>query len=147
MSRLDDVFDNPVDRVFAPGPAAGEEASNRAGIAKLSGRVKFNNVTFGYSKLEPPLIESFSLEIEPGARVALVGATGSGKSTIARLAAGLYEPWEGEILYDGLSMQRLPRAVVTASIAHVDQDVLLFEGSVRDNLTLWDDATPEDAVI
>ena len=147
MSRLDDVFDNPVDPVFALGPAVGEEASNRAGIAKLSGRVKFNNVTFGYSKLEPPLIESFSLEIEPGARVALVGATGSGKSTIARLAAGLYAPWEGEILYDGQPLQRLPRAVVTGSIAHVDQDVLLFEGSVRDNLTLWDETTPENAVM
>ncbi|NJN54203.1 MAG: ATP-binding cassette domain-containing protein [Anaerolineae bacterium] len=94
-----------------------------------------------------PLIEEFSLKLEPGARVALVGGSGSGKSTIARLVAGLYESWHGEILFDDKLRPQFPRVIVNNSLAVVDQDIFLFEGSVRDNLTMWDAHIPNEDVI
>ena len=92
---------------------------------------------------ETRVLEDFSLAVKPGGRVAIVGASGSGKSTVARLAAGLYRPWSGEILFDGKPREVFERAHLAASVAYVDQDVSLFEGSVRDNVTLWDRATDE----
>ncbi|HEX4331310.1 MAG TPA: NHLP family bacteriocin export ABC transporter peptidase/permease/ATPase subunit [Usitatibacter sp.] len=143
LARLDDVRNH-----------AREEGVETEGAApvpapKLAGSVEFRNVTFGYSRGEPPLIEGFSLSLRPGGRVALVGASGSGKSTVARLAAGLYRPWSGEILFDGAERGMYERAHLAASLAYVDQDVALFEGSVRDNLAMWepaDDATLRQAL-
>jgi ABC-type bacteriocin/lantibiotic exporter with double-glycine peptidase domain len=109
-------------------------------------QVEFRDVTFGYNKGEPPLIAGFSLVLRPGRRVALVGASGSGKSTLARLAAGLYKPWSGEILFNGKPRPEFPREQLARAMAYVDQDVVLFEGNVRENLTLWDDA-PEEAIV
>src|SRR6185503_16700655 len=111
--------------------------------APLAGALEFRNVTFGYSKGAAPLIEDFSLTVKAGGRVALVGASGSGKSTVARLAAGLYQPWSGEILFDGKKRDAYERAHLADAVAYVDQDVTLFEGSVRDNLTLWQEAPEE----
>jgi ABC-type bacteriocin/lantibiotic exporter with double-glycine peptidase domain len=139
LARLDDVLQH------APEPGL-EEAPTGAPAARLAGAVEFRGVTFGYSRGEPPLLEDFSLTLRPGGRVALVGASGSGKSTVARLAAGLYRPWSGEILFDGRPREVHERADLAASVAYVDQDVSLFEGSVRDNLTLWDSAT-DDALL
>jgi ABC-type bacteriocin/lantibiotic exporter with double-glycine peptidase domain len=85
--------------------------------------------------------------VRPGARIALVGATGSGKSTVAKLVAGLYGPWSGRILYDGAPRREIPRVTLTSSLAYVDQQVFLFEGTVMDNLTMWDASIPEQAVI
>jgi ABC-type bacteriocin/lantibiotic exporter with double-glycine peptidase domain len=113
---------------------------------KLSGRVELNNISFGYSALEPPLIEDFSLVIEPGRRVALVGASGSGKSTVGRLISGLYRPWSGDIRIDGWSIAEIPQEIFTNSVAYVDQEIFLFEGTARQNLTLWDDTVPEISV-
>lgn len=146
MNRLDDVFNNPVAR------RDGLEAATEAGEAvpsgqKLTGRVELRNVTFGYSRLEPPLIENFSLELAPGARVALIGGSGSGKSTIAKVISGLYEPWSGEILFDGTKRSALPPGVIFNSLAVVDQDINIFEGTLRDNLTLFDDIVPETEII
>jgi ABC-type multidrug transport system fused ATPase/permease subunit len=110
---------------------------------KLAGALEFRGVTFGYAKGEAPLVEDFSLSLRPGGRVALVGASGSGKSTLARLAAGLFTPWSGEILFDGRPRSTYERAHLARSVAYVDQDVALFEGTVRENLTLWGEAPPE----
>ncbi len=140
LNRLDDVLRYPVDPVFADEAAGGT-------VHKLSGALELRGVTFGYSPLEPPLIEGFDLHVLPGQRVALVGGSGSGKTTLARLIVGLYAPQSGEILFDGTPRDRIPRAVLTASVDMVSQEIGFVEGSVRDNLTLWDETIPEEAVV
>jgi len=114
---------------------------------KLRGHLELRNVTFGYNRFEPPLIEDFSLTLEPGKRIALVGGSGSGKSTVARLIAGLFEPWSGEIRFDGKPRDQWPRHVLYNSLAIVDQEIHMFEGTVRDNITLWDATIPEADII
>jgi ABC-type bacteriocin/lantibiotic exporter with double-glycine peptidase domain len=113
---------------------------------KLSGRVELRNVSFGYSPLEPPLIVDFSLLVEPGERVALVGLSGSGKSTMGRLISGLYRPWSGEIRIDRWPLAEIPQEVFANSVAYVDQEIFLFEGTARDNLALWDETVPEASI-
>lgn len=112
-----------------------------------SSRVELDRVSFGYSPLDPPLIEDFSLQLKPGARVALVGGSGSGKTTIGRMIAGLQKPWSGEIRIGGIDAERLTQARRSQVIGYVDQEIFLFEGSVRDNLTLWDESIPQEALI
>ena len=145
MNRLDDVLRARQD----PGAGAIGEADPAAegGRVKLSGHLELRNVTFGYSPLDAPLIENFSLELRPGMRVALVGGSGCGKSTVSKLVSGLYEPWSGEILFDGKPRREIPRAVVANSLAIVDQDIFMFEGTVRDNVTLWDATIPESDLL
>jgi NHLM bacteriocin system ABC transporter peptidase/ATP-binding protein len=142
MNRLDDVLRYPVDAQVAQ---AGRAAVPPA--AKLSGRIEIRGLTFGYNRLDPPLIEDFTLQFKPGTRVALVGGSGSGKSTVARLVAGLYEPWAGTIRLDGLPRQVLPRTLITNSLAMVDQDIALFAGTIKENLTMWDATVPEATIL
>ncbi len=137
MNRLDDVLRYKVDA------AVEDEVEDEALTARLEGHLEIRNLTFGYSRLGEPLIEEFSLTLKPGQRVALVGASGSGKSTVAKLVTGLYQPWAGEILYDGLPREVIPRPVMNASLAMVDQTIALFSGTVRDNLTLWNPTIPK----
>jgi NHLM bacteriocin system ABC transporter peptidase/ATP-binding protein len=140
LMRLEDVFNYPVEDSMRLRPAAEPAGS------KLSGRIELRNVQFGYSPLEPPLIEELSLTVEPGMRVALVGRSGSGKSTIGRLICGLLRPWSGEIRFDGQLLGDVPPEVFANSMAYVDQDVFLFEGTVRENVTLWDSTIPESNI-
>ena len=114
---------------------------------KLSGRIEIEDLRFAYSRLAPPLIRDFSLTIEPGQTVALVGGSGSGKSTVAKLISGLYEPQGGRILLDGVPVGELDRDVLSASLAVVDQSISLFSGTIRENITMWDPSVPEDVLI
>jgi NHLM bacteriocin system ABC transporter peptidase/ATP-binding protein len=136
LERLEDVYNYPTDK-------SGEALAADRFPPKLAGRVELRNVQFGYSALEPPLLADLSISVPPGARIALVGASGSGKSTLARLICGLYRPWSGEIRIDGWTLPEIPPQVFANSIAYVDQDVFLFEGTARDNLTLWDATATE----
>jgi NHLM bacteriocin system ABC transporter peptidase/ATP-binding protein len=139
LSRLDDVLSSP-----APAEPRFDSAPDIP--VRLRGQVEFRNVTFGYNPVAPPLIADLSFSARPGQRIAFVGDSGSGKSTVVRLLAGLYTPDSGEILFDGIPSGRIPREILTNSMAMVDQEILLFEGTVRENLTLWDATTPDDSV-
>lgn len=114
---------------------------------KLRGEIELKNVTFGYSRLSEPLLKNFSLTIHQGDKIALVGMSGCGKSTIAKLVSGLYEPWEGEILYDGKKRLDIPKEVFTGSLLVVDQDITMFEDSISDNIKMWDQTIEDYEVI
>lgn len=137
MERVEDVMKYPTDVEF------NDDIDEDADYDKLSGMVELKNVTFGYSRLAPPLLENFSMKLEPGSRVAFVGSSGCGKSTLAKLISGLYEPWEGEILFDGKHINEINRSVFTGSVAVVDQDITLFEDTIENNIKMWDN-TIED---
>jgi NHLM bacteriocin system ABC transporter peptidase/ATP-binding protein/NHLM bacteriocin system ABC transporter ATP-binding protein len=151
LDRIDDVRNRAIDVVFAApesSPAATPMGATAPRRHTLNGHVEFRRVTFGYNRtVEEPLIKDFSFVALPGQRIALVGGSGSGKSTIGRLAAGLYSPWTGEILYDGKPLSQVPRDVFVSSVKVVDSEITLFEGSVRDNLTLWDESVSSERLI
>jgi NHLM bacteriocin system ABC transporter peptidase/ATP-binding protein len=144
LGRLEDVLRFPAEVSVAQGANANIPDET---LRPLQGWVKFDSVTFGYSRLEPPLIRNLSFSLKPGGRVALVGSTGSGKSTIAKLASGLYQPWSGEILFDHKPRTAYPRCVLCQSLALVDQDVFMLEGTIRQNLAMWDSTIVEAEVI
>jgi ABC-type bacteriocin/lantibiotic exporter with double-glycine peptidase domain len=139
MARIDDVLRNPVDPLALPA------VTGAAGAAPArADAIEFRDVTFGYSESTDPLLRGFSLRVGPGRRVAVVGASGSGKSTVARLACGLYAPWSGEVTVDGRPLGAVPRAERATLIAAVGQSPILFEGSLRENLSLWDPSIPDE---
>jgi NHLM bacteriocin system ABC transporter peptidase/ATP-binding protein len=142
LERTDDVMRYPLDPRYAE---RGDVIA--ADRARLAGAVELRNISFGFSPFEAPLIEDFSLSVAPGMSVAIDGASGSGKSTLGRLICGLYRPWSGEVLFDGAPADTIPRDLLAASMAYVDQDIFLFEGTVRHNLTLWDTSVPEESVV
>ncbi len=158
LERLDDVSNNSIDaeveRELVMGNGGLETIISRTRVPPnlgknssipllLQGQVELCNLSFGYSHLEAPLIENFNLMIKPGQRIALVGASGSGKSTLIKLITGLYSPWQGDILFDSIPRRQIPRLVLANSLAMVEQDIFIFEGTVRENLTLWDATIPE----
>ena len=114
---------------------------------KLSGEVELRNVTFGYDRSRPPILKNFSLKIRPGERVAFVGFSGCGKSTIAKLISGLYEPWEGEVLLDGIPIQQVNRALKNNSLSVINQDITLFEGTIADNIKMWDESIEDFSMV
>jgi len=140
MERVEDVFNYQPD-------VEEEDPSLTLPLERLRGGVELRGITFGYNKTAPPLIEDFSLTVKPGGSIALVGSSGSGRSTVGKLIAGLYKPWSGQILFDGIPREQVPRQVLTASIAVVDQDIALFEDTIFNNLTLWDKSIDEATVI
>jgi NHLM bacteriocin system ABC transporter peptidase/ATP-binding protein len=146
LASVDDVLNYPPDETLEPPSRNGAGRTPRV-AGRLSGMLELEGITFGYNPLGDPLIEGFELRIDPGQRVAIVGATGSGKSTVAKIVAGLNTPWAGEVRLDGIARRDLPRNVLAATLALVDQEIKLFEGTVRDNLTLWDTTIEEEAVV
>jgi NHLM bacteriocin system ABC transporter peptidase/ATP-binding protein len=144
LQRLDDVLRHPA---HAETAGALSQYVVTPATFRLRGHVEVCNVTFGYSHVSPPDLEHISFTLEPGTWVAVVGTSGSGKSTLARLVCGLYTPWEGEIRFDGRPRAQIPRPVLTHSVAMVDQDMVFFAGTVRDNLTLWDDTVPDSQLV
>ena len=114
---------------------------------KLRGDVELRNVTFGYDRSLPPVLKNFSLKIKAGERVAFVGFSGCGKSTLAKLISGLYEPWEGEVLLDGMPVQQVNRAVRINSLSVVNQDISLFEGTIEDNIKMWDESIEDFSMV
>ena len=148
LMRLDDTYEAGEDPDLAdrtdPAPS---RIATLDGRLRLTGQLELRNVTFGYRPNRPPLIEDFSLRLDPGQRVAVIGATGSGKSTLVKLLGGMYSPWSGEILYDGVLRRDIPRKVLTDSIATVDQQIMLFAASVRANLTMWNPTVPDHQLV
>lgn len=144
LARLDDVLNYPRASLLT---SAEHSEANETKDGKLEGYLEIKSVTFGYSRLEPALLTDFSLRLKPGQRVALVGGSGSGKSTVAKIVAGLYEPWSGEILFDGQRRETVDRDIMSNSVALIDQDVFMFEGKIRHNLTLWDDSVTDADII
>jgi len=116
-------------------------------VAKLAGEIELRDVTFGYDRSQPPIITHFSLKIKAGERIALVGPSGCGKSTILSLVSGLYEPWEGEVLFDGKPRKAIDRMTFVNSVSVVNQDVTLFEGTIEDNVKMWDDSIEDFAMV
>lgn len=174
LNRLDDVLCNPIDpqliteekeqnnvfyKPIDPQLATEEKEVDRSYQSTLNnqkltinyyhiqGQVELRDITFGYARAYKPLIENFNLTIKPGQRIALIGETGSGKSTIAKLVAGLYQPWSGDILFDDIPKAEIPQSALTHSVAMVEQEIFLFSGTVRDNLTLWDKTVPMSQLI
>ncbi|NUQ29226.1 MAG: NHLP family bacteriocin export ABC transporter peptidase/permease/ATPase subunit [Acidobacteriaceae bacterium] len=144
VNRLDDVLRNPIDPQLADEP---KPMPHLEGVARLDGAVELRNLTFGYSRLDQPLIQDFNLTLRPGQRVALVGGSGSGKSTVSRLICGLFAPWSGEVRFDGIPRTELPRRLIHDSVALVDQEIVLFSGTMRENITLWDSTVPDASMI
>lgn len=138
LDRLDDLLRNDEDpRAAPPLPPASDQP------ATLSGRLEAHAITFSYGAALDPILRDVEVAIAPGGHVAIVGSSGSGKSTLAKVVCGLVDPQQGEVLLDGLPRDALPRAAIVSSLALVDQEIVLFEGTVRDNLTLWDPTVPE----
>jgi len=140
LGRLNDALKNPID------PSYQKKGSSKIKKTKLEGFLQFRDVSFGYTPGDLPVIQNLSFDLTPGKRIALVGPSGCGKSTIARLSCFLYRPWEGEIFYDGHPFEEIAPALFQNSIASVDQEIMIFEGTVWDNLTLWNSTITEEMV-
>lgn len=142
MERVEDVMEYPDDSNVVE-----KENPEDAEYDKLSGNIEMKHVTFGYSKLADPLITDFNLSLKTGSRVAFVGSSGCGKSTLAKLISGLYQPWSGEILFDGKPISEIDRSIFTGSLAVVDQDIIMFEDTIANNIKMWDSSIEDYEMI
>lgn len=141
MERVEDVMEYPVD------PAYHEQSEQTGEYSKLTGNIELKNIVFGYSPLAAPLIQDFNLTVTPGQSVAIVGGSGCGKSTMSKLISGLYQPWSGEILFDGKPIQEIDSSVFRGSLAVVDQDIILFEDTIANNIKMWDSSIEDFEMI
>lgn len=141
MERVEDVMEYPDD------PDSDDNEDSDTDIEKLEGNVELRNVSFGYSRLEEPIIRDLSFSLKKGQSLAVVGASGCGKSTVAKLIGGLYQPQSGEILFDGRKREDYPREVLINSVAVVDQDITLFEETVAENIRMCDRTIPDEDVV
>lgn len=142
VERINDVMNYPSDL-----SEENETIAEDIDYTKCTGRVEMKNITFGYQKIQAPLIRNFTMTLLPGSSVAFVGSSGCGKSTLARLLTGLNQPWDGEVLYDGKPIRDIPRSIFTASVASVDQEIAMFEDTIRNNITMWDRSISDEAVL
>ena len=141
ISRVEDIMKYSLDDKF-------NDSTQKQNIkTKLEGSVELRDISFGYSRLKPPIVSEFSFKISCGSSIAFVGSSGCGKSTISKVISGLYEPWSGELLFDGIPVKEIPNEVLNASISTVSQSITLFSGSVRDNLTMWNSNISESDMI
>ena len=143
MERIEDVMNYPTDVCYESENLLSEDDD----FEKLKGNIELRNVTFGYSPLGAPLIQDFNLSVKTGAKVAIVGGSGCGKSTITKLISGLYLPASGEILFDGKPIREIDRSVFTGSIAVVDQEIILFEDTIANNIKMWDNSIEDFEMI
>ncbi|MBQ7817016.1 MAG: ATP-binding cassette domain-containing protein, partial [Oscillospiraceae bacterium] len=130
MSRVEDIMNYEQDSKF-------KDTETVPMSLKLQGNVELDNIAYGYSILEKPLVENFSFNLESGKSIAFVGASGCGKSTVSKIVSGLYQPWEGEVRMDGVPMDKIPAEIITSSVSTVSQEITLFSGTIKDNLTMW----------
>lgn len=140
MERVDDVLEYPLDENVTRSIPTGN-------IAKIKGNLVLKDITFGYSRLDRPILSNFNLEIKQGQKVAIVGSTGSGKSTLSKLISGLYSPWSGEIIFNGKKINEIDHEIFTSSIAVVDQDITLYEDTISNNIKMWDESIEDYEVI
>lgn len=141
INRVEDILKYTADEKFDA------TISKRPMSTKLEGSVEMQNIAFGYSRLKPPIVSNFNVKIPCGSSVAFVGASGCGKSTVSKVVSGLYTPWEGELLFDGVPSKEIPNEVISASVSTVSQNITLFSGTVRDNLTMWNSNISESDMI
>jgi ABC-type bacteriocin/lantibiotic exporter with double-glycine peptidase domain len=148
LLRLEDVIEQPLDPLLLPQTSEPKATTSvlREG-SRLSGAIEIVDLSFGYFPTKPPLIKGLNLNVAPGQRIALVGSSGSGKSSVVRVLSGLYEPTGGEVLFDGRPLAQWPRRLAVGSVAMVQQEIQLFGCSVIDNLTLWDPTIPHEQVV
>ncbi len=146
LQRLEDISKTDEDPVFRRRNPESDAIHTFNGRLQLAGQLELRDVTFGYNRSRPPLIKDFNLVIKPGQRIAVVGPSGSGKSTLARLVSGVYQPWSGEIMFDDHLRDQIPEEVLRQSISMVDQEIVLFSASLRDNITLWNPAIPDEVL-
>ena len=147
MQRIEDITETEEDARFGRRDSGSDATATLNGRLQLSGRVELRGVTFGYDPGRPPLIKDIDLVIKPGQRIAVIGTSGSGKSTLASLVSGAYEPWSGQILFDSLPRSEIPDEVMVRSLSVVDQKPVLFSGTVRENITLWNPAVPDNVLV
>ncbi|MBE6812050.1 MAG: NHLP family bacteriocin export ABC transporter peptidase/permease/ATPase subunit [Ruminococcaceae bacterium] len=141
INRVEDIMNYPLDEKFDT------ETPKRQIMTKLEGSVELDQIAFGYSKLKDPIVSEFSFKIDCGSSIAFVGSSGCGKSTVSKIVSGLYKPWQGKLFFDGIPVDEIPNEVLNASVSTVSQNITLFSGSIRDNLTMWNDSISESDMI
>lgn len=141
INRVEDIMKYPLDEKFDTSTA------KRQIKTKLDGSVELDDIAFGYSRLKEPIVAGFSFKIDCGSSIAFVGSSGCGKSTVSKIVSGLYKPWQGTLLFDGIPVDEIPNEVLNASVSTVSQNITLFSGSVRDNLTMWNSSISEADMI